>query len=109
MSIRHPAKYTDSFISIFADLLKDRNNVLDPFAGTGKLGLIKQCGFSGTIYANEIEPEWINENLYDCDLITCQDAEFLDYPPRILRCNLHKPDLRQSYGRPPRSKRRHEA
>jgi hypothetical protein len=81
MSIRHPAKYTDSFISIFADLLKDRNNVLDPFAGTGKLGLIKQCGFSGTIYANEIEPEWINENLYDCDLITCQDAELLDYPP----------------------------
>jgi hypothetical protein len=81
MNIRHPAKYTDSFISIFADLLKDRNNVLDPFAGTGKLGLIKQCGFSGTIYANEIEPEWINENLYDCDLITWQDAEFLDYPP----------------------------
>ena len=32
MSIRHPAKYTDSFISIFADLLKDRKNILDPFA-----------------------------------------------------------------------------
>ena len=29
---RHPAKYTDSFIPIFYERLKDTRNVLDPFA-----------------------------------------------------------------------------
>lgn len=80
MTVRHPAKYTDSFISIFAELLKGKTNVLDPFAGTGKIGLIKDCGFSGKVYANEIEPEWINPNKYNCDFITTEDAEFLQYP-----------------------------
>lgn len=82
MSVRHPAKYTDCFIDTFAELLTGMSNVLDPFAGTGKIGLIKGRGFSGKVYANEIEPEWINENLYNCDFITCQDAEFLDYPTK---------------------------
>lgn len=80
MKIRHPAKYTDSFISVFADLLRNREKVLDPFAGTGKIGLVKEYGFSGEIYANEIEPEWINDNIYQCDFITNADAEFLEYP-----------------------------
>lgn len=81
LKIRHPAKYTDAFMETFAKLLKGKQKILDPFAGTGKIGLVKQFGFCGEIYANEIEPEWINENLYDCDFITNQDAEFIDYPP----------------------------
>jgi tRNA G10 N-methylase Trm11 len=78
--IRHPAKYTDSFIGLFAELLNGKKRVLDPFAGTGKIGLIKNFGFNGEIYANEIEPEWINKNEYCCDYITNVDAEFLNYP-----------------------------
>ena len=79
-NVRHPAKYTDDFISIFADLLNGRQRVLDPFAGTGKIGVIKKFGFDGKVYANEIEPEWIRPNKYKCDFITTVDAEFLQYP-----------------------------
>ena len=81
--VRHPAKYTDDFVSIFADLLNGRKRVLDPFAGTGKIGVIKKFGFAGELYANEIEPEWINPNTYNCDFITTEDAEFLQYPPEF--------------------------
>lgn len=78
--IRHPAKYTDSFIPIFYERLKETNNVLDPFAGTGKIGILKDCGYKGKIYANEIELEWLSNNVFNCDVLTYQDAEFLDYP-----------------------------
>ena len=77
--IKHPAKYTDSFICIFAEILKGQKKILDPFAGTGKIALIKDFGFCGEIYANEIEPEWIKPNKYNCDVITTEDAEFLQY------------------------------
>lgn len=79
-NVRHPAKYTDDFMSIFADLLNGRQRILDPFAGTGKIGAIKRFGFDGYVYANEIEPEWIKPNTYNCDFITTEDAEFLQYP-----------------------------
>lgn len=82
--IRHPAKYTDSFIPIFAGALIQHGceSVLDPFAGTGKIGLVKEYGFSGVVYANEIEKEWI-EQATMCDATTCMDAEKLYevYPP----------------------------
>lgn len=54
--VTHPAKYTDSFIPIFAKLLIGCNIVLDPFAGTGKLNKIKAFGFRGEIICNEIPP-----------------------------------------------------
>ena len=76
----HPAKYNDKFIPIFADMLKGKKRVLDPFAGVGKIGLIKKFGFNGKIYANDIESEWIQPNQHDCDFITVEDAEFLQYP-----------------------------
>ena len=79
-SLRHPAKYTDSFFEIFFDLLQGTEKILDPFAGTGKIGKLKQLGYSGEIYANEIEPEWLQQNEYGCDYLTFSDAEFLDYP-----------------------------
>lgn len=78
--IRHPAKYTDSFLKMFNEILKDAKNVLDPFAGTGKIGKLKEYGFSGQIYANELEPEWLQDNKFNCDFLTYCDAEFLEYP-----------------------------
>lgn len=65
--IKHPATFTDRFIPIFAELLSDRGIVLDPFAGVGKLALIKDCGFSGKVICNEIEEEWVNGSQYSVD------------------------------------------
>ena len=60
MSNKHPAKYTDSFIPLFSKLLEGKNNVLDPFGGTGKLALIKDYGFTGRVICNELEREWVD-------------------------------------------------
>jgi len=62
---KHPATYTNRLIPIFAELLKNCAVVLDPFAGVGKLALIKQHGFNGVIICNEIEKEWTNS---ECDV-----------------------------------------
>lgn len=78
--IRHPAKYTDNFIGIFAENLKGCKNVLDAFGGVGKIGAIKKYGYKGKVYCNELEKEWLESNEYGCDYLTYQDAEFLDYP-----------------------------
>lgn len=58
--IQHPAKYCDQFIPIFAEHLRDCKIILDPMAGTCKLGMIRDYGYAGLIYCNEIEPEFIN-------------------------------------------------
>lgn len=56
----HPAKYTDALLPVFARILREHGaqSVLDPMAGVGKIGLLRDYGFSGRIAANEIEPEW---------------------------------------------------
>lgn len=77
--IRHPAKYTDDFIPIFADKLKGRESVLDIFAGTCKIANIKDYGFKGKIYCNEIEPEWAEMGLGKVDSVNVGDAEHLPY------------------------------
>lgn len=51
----HPAKFSNEFIPIFARLLLGRKVVLDLFAGTGKIGLIRNYGFEGHIICNELE------------------------------------------------------
>ena len=53
--IQHPAKYTDNLLPVFEKLLKGCINVLDPFAGTGKIHNLpfKTVGV-------EIEKEWAN-------------------------------------------------
>ena len=56
--MKHPAKYTDIFLPVFAELLKGRKNVLDPMAGTGKIAEIRKFGYAGRITCNDIEPEW---------------------------------------------------
>ncbi len=65
--IKHPSTYSSVFIPKFAELLSNCNNVLDPFAGVGKLALIKDCGFNGRVICNEIEDEWTNNDLYNVD------------------------------------------
>ena len=51
--VRHPAKYTDVLLPVFADLLRGYDRVLDPFAGTGKLRQVRPDA-----HLLEIEPEW---------------------------------------------------
>jgi hypothetical protein len=52
--IKHPAKYSDVLLPVFDRYLPDDNHqILDPFAGTGKL---KEIRPNCTLL--EIEPEW---------------------------------------------------
>jgi SAM-dependent methyltransferase len=60
MHPKHPATYTNSFIPLFAEILKDSKTVLDPMGGTGKLARIKDYGYTGQVVCNELEPEWAN-------------------------------------------------
>lgn len=76
---RHPAKYSDTLLPIFAGLLEGTKNVLDPFAGTGKLALIRDLGYDGDVYLNELEPEWAHQAPEWAIVTTC-DAETLPYP-----------------------------
>jgi len=55
--IKHPATYTESLLGIFAEHLRGCANVLDPMAGTGKLGDIKPYGYRGRVICNDLE-EW---------------------------------------------------
>ena len=79
--IKHPAKFTDSFIPIFAKLLTGYDNVIDPMGGTGKLSLIKDFGWNGSITINEIEPEWIDTSPHKdkIDSISYFDASNTNY------------------------------
>jgi len=51
--IKHPAKYTDSLLPVFDELLKGCTKVLDPFAGTGKIHSLPY-----ETIGVEIEKEW---------------------------------------------------
>lgn len=56
--VRHPAKYTDILLPVFARMLRDRRRILDPFGGTGKIFDLKMWLPNAQIEAVEIEPEW---------------------------------------------------
>jgi len=77
--MKHPAKYTNSFIPIFYKYLKDKNNILDPMAGTGKLVKIKDFGFSGKISCNDIL-DWGDAKYDGVDNWSFCDASSLPYP-----------------------------
>lgn len=51
--IKHPAKFTDTILNAISKYIQPEWKVLDPFAGTGKLKLIKPDA-----YLNELEFEW---------------------------------------------------
>ncbi len=78
---RHPAKYSDALLMHLLNAAEGYERILDPFAGTGKIGALKALGHIGSIHANDLEKEWLAPNLHGCDVVTFQDAEFLDYPP----------------------------
>ena len=57
--VRHPAKFSDPILDVIARYLQPEWNVLDPFAGVGRvheLGERVGCRTVGV----EIEPEWAN-------------------------------------------------
>lgn len=56
--VRHPAKYTDCLLPIFARMLRGSARILDPFGGTGKIFSLQMWLPSAQIEAIEIEPEW---------------------------------------------------
>lgn len=80
--IKHPAKYTDSFIPIFADIIRRYkiSSVLDVFGGTGKIGKVKKLlDFDVRIVSNDIEQEWAMQGKDNgCDDCLNLDAENLE-------------------------------
>lgn len=78
--IRHPATYSEQFIPIFAEKLQGCNRVLDPFGGTGKIAKIKELGFTGEVWVNEIEKDWLLPNKFNADVCLFEDAEYLHCP-----------------------------
>lgn len=54
--VRHPAKYSDALLPLFGQLLEGYERVLDPFAGVGKLRLVRPDAV-----LVEIEPEWAKQ------------------------------------------------
>jgi hypothetical protein len=79
MLIKHPAIYSDNFIPVFAKLLINSRNVLDIFAGIGKIGLIKEYGYTGKITCNELEREWADSSLYNIDKWHIGDAANMEW------------------------------
>ena len=77
--MKHPAKYTDCFLPIFFDLLKNTDCVLDPMAGTGKLALIKDYGYKGAIICNDLEPDWQKGEIYNVDEWHFTDASNMNW------------------------------
>jgi DNA modification methylase len=77
--MNHPAVFSDQFLPIFYEELKDMNIILDPFAGTGKIALIKDLGFKGKIICNDLEPEYATLKQYPVDKWHHKDAAILSF------------------------------
>jgi len=77
--LKHPAKFSDNFLPLFSQMLSGSTNILDPMAGTGKLGLIKNYGFKGRVVCNEIEPEWTTDPEMLVDEWHVGDAANMDW------------------------------
>jgi len=61
-AVRHPAKYTDALLPIFARMAEGCQRILDPMAGTGKIFSLVRHGFAGEIHANELERDWAQQH-----------------------------------------------
>ena len=59
---KHPAKYTDALLVTFARMLKGRQRILDPFAGTGKVFLLNHWLPDAEVSGVEIEREWAEQH-----------------------------------------------
>lgn len=76
---RHPARYTDRLLPVFARMLKEHGSkrVLDPMCGTGKVFLLSRWIPALEIEGIELEPEWA---AYD-ERITLGSALALPWKP----------------------------
>jgi SAM-dependent methyltransferase len=71
----HPAKYTDAILERIAEVVVryDVKCLLDSHAGTGKIGKIRDYGYTGEIYGVELEAEWalqapkVGMQMFVCD------------------------------------------
>lgn len=59
----HPAKYSDALIPLFWQIVEEHrvHSILDPMAGVGKIGMLRDYGFLGRIVAQDLEPEWVQQ------------------------------------------------
>lgn len=88
--VKHPAKFTDIILESVIPYLVNCPVVLDIFAGTGKVAKIKELGFSGKVYCNELESEWIDKS-YQVDKWTFTDSENLVYESNTIDCIFTSP------------------
>jgi hypothetical protein len=58
MTTRHPARYTDALLPVFAQMVSGARSILDPMAGTGKIFSLRDYGVTAQIHAIELEAEW---------------------------------------------------
>jgi len=77
--IKHPAVFSDQFLPIIYELIKDIKVIFDPFAGTGKIALIKGLGFNGLIFCNDLGKEYKELNNYDVDVWLHEDASVIKF------------------------------
>jgi hypothetical protein len=74
----HPAKFSDPILEVIAPHVLEARNILDPFGGVGKVGLLKKHGVTAEITSNELEPEWAKQGLENgCDKVRTGDALLL--------------------------------
>lgn len=68
MTTPHPAKFSDSIMDVFRELVLEfkPTHILDPFAGTGRVHqLARQTGGGGPYtYGMELEEEWASQHPY---------------------------------------------
>lgn len=77
-TVAHPARYSQQLLPIFAELLKDRVRVLDPFAGTGER--LASIVLAERLWLNELEPEWAEVARSTGATVTQGDARCLPFP-----------------------------
>lgn len=66
--MKHPAPFSNNLIPVIAKYLQGKSQVLDMFAGSGKLAEIRKHGFTGEIICNELEREWAESSAYFNDV-----------------------------------------
>jgi SAM-dependent methyltransferase len=86
----HPAKYSESLLPVMARYVDGARTILDPFAGTGRVGLLKQhLTVPPFIWANELEEAWAREaKANGCDMVRIGDARTVG---RLLIDDLEQP------------------
>lgn len=76
MAVHHPAKYSDELLPVMARYVDGAATILDPFAGTGRVGMLRQhLTQPAVIIANELERAWAAEAVFNgCDRVIIGDA-----------------------------------